>query len=68
MPQFVALRLSKDELFAVQLPWEPAGNWVNLHFLVAFAGVLVVIYLDRRRERSNSLDKELEAKMKTAKG
>jgi hypothetical protein len=67
IPQFVAMRLSKDELFAVQLPWEPASNWVNLHFLVAFAGVLVTIYLDRRRERINRLDKELEEKMKPAK-
>ncbi len=63
IPQVVALRLSKDELFAVTLPWEPANNWVGLHFLVAFAGVLVAIYLDRRRERIRKRNDDLEKKI-----
>jgi hypothetical protein len=64
IPQVVALRLSKNELFSVDLPWEPAGNWVSLHFLVAFAGALVAVYLDRRRERVSNLNDELEEKIK----
>lgn len=50
LPQFVAYTLSQQELFAVTLPWEPARAWIGLHALLALAGVLVAIYLDRRRE------------------
>ena len=50
LPQFIAYTLSRQELFAVTLPWEPAPTWLGLHALVALAGVLVAIYLDRRRE------------------
>jgi hypothetical protein len=64
LPQVITMQLSKDELFFVTLPWEPANSWVSLHFLVAFAGVLVAIYLDRRRERINKLDSQLEEKIK----
>jgi membrane protein implicated in regulation of membrane protease activity len=63
IPQVVTLRLSKDELFFVELPWEPANNWVSLHFLVAFAGVLVAIFLDRRRERLRKQTDEFEKKL-----
>lgn len=52
IPQLVAFNLSSQELFAVDLPWEPgAQTWIALHVLTALAGVLVVVYLDRRRER-----------------
>lgn len=52
LPQIVAYTLSQNELFAVALPWEPARTWIGLHALVALAGVLVAIYLDRRRENT----------------
>ena len=50
-PLFIVYTLSRQELFAVNLPWEPAGNWITLHLLVALAGMLVNIYIDRRREK-----------------
>ncbi|MGL4612149.1 MAG: hypothetical protein ACRCYY_21135 [Trueperaceae bacterium] len=53
IPQFVAMQLSRNELFAVDLPWEPAQSWVGTHALTALAGVLIAIYLDRRRERNS---------------
>lgn len=52
IPQLFVLNLSDEELFAVVLPWEPgAQTWIALHTLTALAGVLVTVYLDRRRER-----------------
>lgn len=52
VPQLFVMQASKRELFAVSLPWEQnAGNWVALHGLVAVAGVLVALYLDRKRSR-----------------
>jgi hypothetical protein len=52
IPQVFVLNLSQQELFAVDLPWEPrAQMWIALHILTALAGVLVAVYLDRRRER-----------------
>lgn len=52
IPQVFVLTLSKQELFEVTLPWEPnASGWIALHGLVAVAGVLLAIVLDRRRER-----------------
>ncbi|CAN5761154.1 hypothetical protein BH24DEI2_BH24DEI2_14560 [soil metagenome] len=49
LPPFIAYTLSRQTLFAVALPWEPAPTWLGLHALVALAGVLVAVYLDRRR-------------------
>lgn len=66
LPQVVAMQLSKDDLFFVTLPWEPASSWVNLHLLVAFAGVLIAIYLDRRRERINKAYTQPEENLKSA--
>ena len=51
VPQFIAFQLSQRDLFAINLPWEPASSWVGLHALVALAGSLIVIYFDRRREK-----------------
>ncbi|HEX7003076.1 MAG TPA: hypothetical protein VF168_02685 [Trueperaceae bacterium] len=52
IPQLVIVNLSDQELFAVDLPWEPRAQvWIALHILTALAGVLVAVYLDRRRER-----------------
>lgn len=52
VPQVFVLNLSQQELFAVALPWEPrAQMWIALHILTALAGVLVTVFLDRRRER-----------------
>ena len=50
-PQFIALSLSRQELFAIALPWEPAGAWVGAHALVALAGMLIAVYVDRYRDR-----------------
>jgi hypothetical protein len=58
IPQFIAMRLSRNELFAVTLPWEPAQSWVGIHALTALGGVLIAIYLDRVRERSAPADDE----------
>lgn len=51
LPQLLAARLSRQELFQVALPWEPAGTWVLLHGLVAVAGTLLAVYLDRLRRK-----------------
>lgn len=49
-PQLVAMVLSRQELFFVDLPWgtEPM-NWIMLHALVAVMGVLSALLADRRR-------------------
>lgn len=55
IPQLFVLSASQMELFAVELPWEPrAVFWIALNTLTALAGALVVIYLDRRRERDTA--------------
>jgi hypothetical protein len=52
VPQLFVLTITKQELFRVELPWDPRPDvWVALHVLVALGGVLVVVYLDRRRQR-----------------
>ena len=49
-PQVVTLLLSQRQLFRVELPWEPgAAAWLVLHGLVAVAGILAAILLERRR-------------------
>lgn len=51
MPSLIASQLANRELFYVELPWNPApSSWTGLHALIAFAGVLLVLYIDRRRE------------------
>jgi len=53
MPALITWQLSQQALFEVTLPF--AGQettWVILHLLVAVAGVLVALYLDRRRSRA----------------
>jgi hypothetical protein len=43
---------SKIELFSVALPWDGDSTlWIALHVLVAVAGILVALALDRRRAR-----------------
>jgi hypothetical protein len=55
IPPLFVLNVSRQELFAVDLPWEPrAATWIALHALTALAGVLVAVYLDRRRERETA--------------
>ena len=50
VPQLATLLISGRELFRVELPWEPSGTaWILLHLLVAVAGVLGAILLERRR-------------------
>jgi hypothetical protein len=50
-PAIVSWQLSKKPLFEVALPWHVSeGAWVALHLLVAALGVLVSLFLDRRRE------------------
>jgi hypothetical protein len=58
VPQFMAMRLSQNELFAVALPWEPAQSWVGTHALASLGGVLIAIYLDRLRERAARTQEE----------
>jgi len=49
-PQVVTMAISRRELFRVELPWEPnSATWVALHALVAVAGILTAILLERRR-------------------
>jgi hypothetical protein len=55
IPQLFVLLVSRQVLFEVELPWEPRPDiWIALHTLTALAGVLVVVYLDRRRERGSA--------------
>lgn len=50
VPPLATLLLSNRTLFRVDLPWEPTGTaWILLHALVAVAGVLGAILLERRR-------------------
>ena len=45
---------SRRDLFTVSLPWDSAaGLWITLHILVAVAGILVAIVLDRRRAQQS---------------
>jgi len=53
VPMVFVAAASKKPLFLVTLPW--AGEeraWITVHGLVAFAGVLVALYLHRRRSRT----------------
>jgi|SRR5690606_38814988 len=53
MPAVVTWQLSQQALFEVTLPWAgQEATWIVLHLLVAAAGVLVALYLDRRRSRA----------------
>ena len=53
MPPLMVSILSRQSLFEIELPWGVADmSWVLLHGLVAAAGVLVALYLDRRRDRA----------------
>src|SRR5690606_15822831 len=50
VPAVVTWQLSQQALFEVTLPWDSQeSTWVVLHLLIAAAGVLVAMYLDRRR-------------------
>lgn len=52
-PALLTWQLSSRPLFEVALPWAgQESNWIALHLLVAAAGVLVALFLDRRRSRS----------------
>lgn len=45
---------SKIELFAVELPWDGSSAlWIVLHLLVAVAGIVIALVLDRRRARQS---------------
>jgi len=50
-PQIISYIMSKTDLFSVALPWEPAENWIKLQLLAAVAGSLLIVYIDRLRER-----------------
>ena len=50
-PQWIAQFMAKQELFAIRLPWEPAESWLSIHLLAAVAASLIVVYIDRMRER-----------------
>lgn len=51
-PMVVAWAIAQRRLFAVALPWEPQpGLWIVLHVLVAVAGLLLAVMLERQRLR-----------------
>lgn len=51
LPAVATWQLPHRPLFEVVLPWEgQEATWVLLHLFVALFGVLVALYLDRRRE------------------
>lgn len=53
VPMVFVATASKRPLFLVTLPWAGEEHtWILLHGLIAFAGVLVAIYLHRRRSRT----------------
>ncbi|HRN18471.1 MAG TPA: hypothetical protein PLU66_05230 [Trueperaceae bacterium] len=61
-PAFVAWQLSRKPLFEVTLPWQASeATWVALHFLVAALGVLLAVYLDRRRRLHAAAGRPAEA-------
>lgn len=52
IPLLVAWQAAQRPLFEVALPWDGIqGTWLLTHVLIAFGGVLVALYLDRRRSR-----------------
>lgn len=54
-PAFVTWQLSQKELFEVALPWSvEERTWVLLHLLVGVAGVLVALFVDRRRTAAST--------------
>ncbi len=66
-PAFVSWQLSRKPLFEVVLPWHASeGTWVALHFLVAAFGILVALYLDRRRGNATEARATEEPPSRTA--
>jgi len=54
VPMLFVAAASKKPLFLVTLPWAgQESTWIVLHGLIAFAGVLIAIYLHRRRGRTS---------------
>ncbi len=52
VPLLVAWQAAQRPLFEVELPWDGGqATWLIAHVLVAFAGVLIALYLHRRRTR-----------------
>lgn len=51
-PQLFVWAASQQQLFAVDLPWEPSARiWISLHGLAALFAMLLLVYLARRKER-----------------
>jgi hypothetical protein len=51
-PQLFVWLVSYQPLFAINLPWEPsARTWISLHGLAALFAMLLLIYLERFKER-----------------
>lgn len=51
-PQLFVWLVSYQPLFVIDLPWEPsASTWISLHGLAALFAMLVLIYLERRKEQ-----------------
>lgn len=54
VPLIFVRTASKMDLFAVELPWDDSSAlWIVLHLLVAVAGILIALVLDRRRARQS---------------
>lgn len=53
-PQYIAQEMAKLELFSIALPWEPVNAWLAIHALASLAATLIVVLIDRLRERSET--------------
>ena len=52
IPQIFIWQISEHRLFALTLPWQPNfTRWLTVHAFVAGAGVLTMLFLDRKRQR-----------------
>ncbi|MDZ7703461.1 MAG: hypothetical protein U5L04_03135 [Trueperaceae bacterium] len=66
VPTAFAWQLSQRRLFEVTLPWEPSPEvWVGAHGLTLFAGVLIAVFLDRRRGKAEEAQTQQKTQQKT---
>ncbi len=53
LPQLFVWKVSEHRLFEIAIPWQPsATRWLIIHAFVAGAGVLTMLFLDRKRQKS----------------
>lgn len=52
IPQIFVWQVSEHRLFNLTLPWQPnAGRWMVVHTCITFTGVLIMLFLDRKRQK-----------------